>query len=262
MKQETALVTGGNRGLGLGCVEALARAGYAVLLASRDRAAGEAAAAPLRREKLSVEVCQLDVADQASIAALARGLTAERRTIHALINNAAVSLRGFDAGVAERTLATNYFGAVAVTDALLSLVPSGGRVVMVSSGMGELSGAGPSLRARLVDPALDRAGVDELAHAFVADVRAGRHRAEGWPSNAYSASKMVLNAFVRVAAPELAARGVLMNAVCPGWVRTDLGGPSAPRALEEGVASIIWAAMLPPDGPTSGFFRDGHAIPW
>jgi NAD(P)-dependent dehydrogenase (short-subunit alcohol dehydrogenase family) len=260
MAQQTALVTGANRGLGLACAAALGRAGYAVLLASRDRAQGEAAASELRGEGLAIEACQLDVADRGSVTALAGRLGDERRTLHALINNAGVSLHGFDAGVAERTLATNYFGAVAVTEALLPLVPAGGRIVMVSSGMGALSGAGEQLRARLVDRGLDRPGVDALARAFVADVRAGRHRAEGWPSNAYSVSKMLLNAFVRVTAP--AMKGILLNAVCPGWVRTDMGGASAPRSLEEGAASIVWAATLPPDGPTGGFFRDGRAIPW
>jgi NAD(P)-dependent dehydrogenase (short-subunit alcohol dehydrogenase family) len=260
--QQTALVTGAYRGLGLACAEELARAGYTVLLTSRERAAGEAAAARLAAGGLAVEAYELDVADPASIAALARRLLGERRTLHALINNAGVSLRGFDAGIAERTLATNYFGAVAVTDALLPLVPAGGRVVMVSSGMGSLAGAGERLRARFLDRALDRAGVDALARSFVADVGAGRHREQGWPSNAYSVSKMALNAFVRVSAPGLAARGVLINAVCPGWVRTDMGGASAPRSLTEGAASITWAATLPPDGPTGGFFRDGRAIAW
>jgi NAD(P)-dependent dehydrogenase (short-subunit alcohol dehydrogenase family) len=262
VQRQTALVTGANRGLGLACVAALGRDGYAVLLASRDLEAGKAAAAKLRDEGLAVEACQLDVADRASIRALAGRLADERRTIHALVNNAGVSLRGFDAGIAERTLATNYAGAVAVTDALLPLVPAGGRVVMVSSGMGTLSGAGEALRARFLDRRLDRAGVDALAKAFVADVRAGRYREEGWPGNAYSVSKMLLNAFVRVAAPAFAPSGVLINAVCPGWVRTDMGGASAPRALAEGAASITWAATLPPDGPTGGFFRDGRPIPW
>jgi NAD(P)-dependent dehydrogenase (short-subunit alcohol dehydrogenase family) len=75
-------------------------------------------------------------------------------------------------------------------------------------------------------------------------------------------SKVGLNALVRVMAPVLRERGVLINAVCPGWVRTDMGGRSAPRSVEDGAASIVWAAVLPPDGPTGGFFRDGRRIPW
>jgi NAD(P)-dependent dehydrogenase (short-subunit alcohol dehydrogenase family) len=202
------------------------------------------------------------VASATSIAALAERLRGERTTVNALVNNAGVSFDGFGPEVAERTLATNYFGAAAVTDALLPLIPSGGRVVMVSSGMGELRVVSEALRARLLDPALDRPALDALMRSFVEDVRLRRHRQAGWPSNAYSASKVGLNALVRVLAPGLKARGVLVNAVCPGWVRTDMGGRSAPRALPEGAAGIVWAATLPADGPTGGFFRDARPIAW
>jgi NAD(P)-dependent dehydrogenase (short-subunit alcohol dehydrogenase family) len=182
--------------------------------------------------------------------------------VNALVNNAGVSLHGFDGDVAAATVATNYFGAAAVTDALVALMPRGGRVVMVSSGMGALEGLSAALRARFTAPGLDRAGLDALVLEFVADVRAGRHGARGWPSNAYSVSKAALNALVRLLAPRLADRGLLVDAVCPGWVRTDMGGRSAPRSVETGAASVVWAATLPPDGPTGGFFRDGRPIPW
>jgi NAD(P)-dependent dehydrogenase (short-subunit alcohol dehydrogenase family) len=254
-----AVVTGGNRGLGFEVCRELGRRELRVLLGSRDARAGETAAATLRGEGLEVEARALDVADARSVAAFAAGVSGP---VDVLVCNAGASFRGFDAGLAERTLATNYFGAAAVMDALLPAMAQGGRIVMVSSGMGELSALGPELRARFLAPELDRAGVDALAHEFVEDVRRGEHGRHGWPANAYRVSKALMNALVRVTAPALRARGIKLNAVCPGWVRTDMGGAAAPRSLEEGAAGIVWAATLPADGPSGGFFRDGRAIGW
>jgi NAD(P)-dependent dehydrogenase (short-subunit alcohol dehydrogenase family) len=197
-----------------------------------------------------------------SVAAFAKRLADEGRRPWALINNAGVSLRGFDAAVAARTLEVNHFGAARMTDALLPGLAAGARVVMVSSGMGELGSFAPALRARFLDPGLDREGVDQLAQAFLDDVRRGEHQQRGWPSNAYRVSKALMNALVRVLAPTLSRRGVLVNAVCPGWVRTELGGAAAPRSVAQGAASVVTTVMLPDDGPTGGFFRDGRAISW
>jgi NAD(P)-dependent dehydrogenase (short-subunit alcohol dehydrogenase family) len=255
---EIAVVTGANRGLGLEVARQLARRGMRVMMTSRDRAAGEEAAESVRREG-EVEVRALDVADAASVADFARSIDGP---VRALVNNAGASFSGFDARVAERTLATNYFGAAAVTDALLPRLAPGARVVMVSSGMGELSGFGPELRARFLAGDLDRAGLDALAREFVAAVGRGEHGPRGWPSNAYKVSKAAMNALVRVMAPALSRREIAINAVCPGWVRTDMGGSAAPRSVEKGASGIVWAATLPPGGPTGGFFRDGKPIPW
>jgi NAD(P)-dependent dehydrogenase (short-subunit alcohol dehydrogenase family) len=92
-------------------------------------------------------------------------------------------------------------------------------------------------------------------------VERGRHSRSGWPSSAYRVSKVSLNALVRILARELGPRRIRVNAVCPGWVRTDMGGAGATRSVEKGAASIVWAAALE-DGPTGGFFRDGQPIPW
>ncbi|HEX3598202.1 MAG TPA: SDR family NAD(P)-dependent oxidoreductase [Polyangiaceae bacterium] len=262
MNARTALVTGANRGLGLEVCRELARAGMMVIATSRREAEGRDAVAVLRRERLDVVHESCDVADDGSVAALAERLAARGEALDVLVNNAGISMRGFDASVAEQTIAVNFTGALRVTDMLGPAIRDDGRIVMVSSGMGELSALSPELRKRFLADDLTRATLVGLVQEFVRDVALGRHAERGWPTSAYRVSKAGLNALARVLARELAPRRIKVNAVCPGWVRTGMGGSSAPRSLEQGAASIAWAALLGPDGPTGGFFRDGHAIAW
>lgn len=171
----------------------------------------------------------LDVADPESIAAL----HARVRDVDILINNAAVVLDEgasvLDVGrdVVQTTMQTNFRGPLLLGQAFVpGMVRRGwGRVVNVSSGAGQLS--------TMTDYA-----------------------------PAYSMSKAALNAMTRQLAAVTRGRGVLVNSVCPGWVRTEMGGPNAPRSIEEGIDGIVWAAMLEDDGPTGGFFRDGKEIEW
>lgn len=262
INQQFTVVTGANRGLGLETCRQLAGRGIRVMLTSRDAAQGRAAADRLRSQGLAVRHHPLDVIDPASVAALADTLRREGGRIDALINNAGVALEGFDADVARRTLAVNCFGVMAVTDRLLPLLAPNGRIVMVSSAMGQTDGLSPALRDQFLDPALTRDGLVDLLNRFVRDVAAGRHLERGWPANAYRISKVGLNAFTRIMVRELAASAVRVNAVSPGWVRTAMGGPGASRTVEEGARGIAWAALMGPDGPTGGFFRDGQPIPW
>jgi len=200
----------------------------------------------------------LDVAAPDAPARAAASLTTP---LDALVNNAGTSFDGFDADVARRTLETNYRGAVRTTDAFRAHLTEASNLVMVSSGMGELSRFSPELRRRFLDPALSRAGLDALVAEFVERVASGAHDLGGFPRNAYGVSKAALNAFTRILARELPA-GQRVNAVCPGWVRTRMGGSGAPRTLEQGVRGIVWAATLGADGPNGGFFRDGREIEW
>jgi NAD(P)-dependent dehydrogenase (short-subunit alcohol dehydrogenase family) len=256
----TALVTGANRGLGRETARQLAAAGYRVIVTARDVADARATADALSGS-ISALRLPLDVADAAGIVAAADHLRAAGTTLDVLVNNAGIAMDGFNADVARRTIDVNFFGPLRVTEVMLPLIPRGGTIVMVSSGMGELAGVDDGLRARFTDPALTRDGVAALAREFVADVAAGRHGERGWPSSAYRVSKVALNALVRVWAPELASRGVIINAVCPGWVRTDMGGRRASRSVEAGAASIVWGATRVGE-PTGGFFRDGRRIDW
>jgi NAD(P)-dependent dehydrogenase (short-subunit alcohol dehydrogenase family) len=257
----TALVTGANRGLGLETCRQLARRGYVVILTSRDAASGQAAVTDLADEGLNVDYRKLNVTSADDIAALAASLAAEGRTLDVLVNNAAVSLNGFDAEVVRQTLAVNFFGAMNVTDVLKDLIANDGTIVFVSSGMGELSAYAPTIRARFADQTLTRDKLTALVEAFAAAVAAGRHREEGWPSSAYRVSKAALNALTRILARELAPRNIRVNAVCPGWVKTRMGGRSASRSVEKGAASIVWGATLS-DSTSGGFYRDGRAIGW
>ena len=262
LNQPVAVVTGGNRGLGLETGRQLAQRGMRVVLTSRDATKGQHAVDPLRAQGLEVVYRPLEVTDRASVASLAETLRQDFGPIEVLINNAGIALDGFDAEVARRTLAVNCVGVITVVDHLLPLLSPHGRIVMVSSGMGQVAGLPPALQAQFLDPTMTRARLMELLHTFVRDVEAGQHTQRGWPSNAYRISKVGLNTFTRLLVRELVPTAIRVNAVCPGWVRTDMGGRGATRSVEEGARGIVWAALLGEDGPSGGFFQDGRPIPW
>lgn len=227
-----ALVTGANRGIGLDVCRQLAQRGYIVLLGSRDLAKGEVAAADLKRQGLDVRPCQLDVTDWDSIEQLLAQVESEFSRLDVLINNAAILYDTWqralnaDLEVVREALETNTLGAWQMCQAFIPLIRRSqhGRIVNVSSEAGSLASMGG-----------------------------------GTP--AYNLSKAALNALTRMLAAELRHHHILVNAVCPGWVTTDMGGGGG-RPVAEGAASVVWAATLPDDGPTGGFFRDGQPVPW
>lgn len=234
MEQEAriALVTGANRGIGLEVCRQLAQQGYTVMLGARDHDKGAQAAAPLIERGLPVVPCALDVTDPASIEALATELEQRYGKLDVLVNNAAILYDTWqralsaDLAVVHDALETNTFGPWRMCQAFVPLLRRSrhGRIVNVSSEAGSLSSMGA-----------------------------------GTP--AYSLSKTALNALTRMLAAELRSSGILVNAVCPGWVATDMGG-SGGRPVAQGAASVVWAVTLPDDGPSGGFFRDGRALPW
>jgi NAD(P)-dependent dehydrogenase (short-subunit alcohol dehydrogenase family) len=225
-----ALVSGGNRGIGLEICRQLADRGIAVILGSRDEDSGQRAA-----ESLSGNVVahQLDVADETSVARLASFVEKEFGRIDILVNNAGVANDGGQRGVhadldrVREALETNLLGAWRLCEIVIPLMQRGGygRIVNVSTGMAALEDMGGG-------------------------------------SPGYRVSKTALNALTRILASELRGSGILVNSVCPGWVQTDMGGSRAPRPVEEGADTPVWAATLPKGGPTGGFFRDRRPIPW
>ena len=226
----SVLVTGASRGIGREVARVLASEGWRVLSGVRD-----AHAAPPGTQ---AEV--VDVADARSIEALANRLRARDERLDALVNNA-----GVYTAPARRIWDVNVLGPLRLTRALAPLLQTNARVVMVTSGLGRISSQSASLAQRLSDPKLSLEDIERLAN-----------EAHG----GYGASKATLVAMARIFAGELAPRGILVNAISPGWVRSEMGGPGAPRSVEQGAASILWGVRLAPGGPTGGMFEDGRPI--
>jgi NAD(P)-dependent dehydrogenase (short-subunit alcohol dehydrogenase family) len=224
----TALVTGANRGIGLAVARDLAR-DHEVILAVRDPAK------PPEVARARVE--KLDISLPDSISACAARVEGP---LDLLVNNA-----GVYTGSPREIWAVNVRGPLLLTRALAGKLTRGARVVMVTSGLGALSSQPESLVRKLQDPDLTFEDILELCEQ---------------PPGGYGPSKAASNALTRLFARELPEARV--NAANPGWVRTDMGGPGAPRSVEQGAASVLWACRLPPDGPTGGVFRDGLATPW
>jgi NAD(P)-dependent dehydrogenase (short-subunit alcohol dehydrogenase family) len=245
-----AVVTGASKGIGRRIAAELAERGMGVIAASRDTSDPVVGAEPF----------ELDVTRDDQV----RALALHAPELDVLVNNAGISMRGFDANVARKTLDVNFFGTLRVTEALLPAIRRGGRVVMVSSGLGELSCVSAELRRRFLDPKLSRDDLVGLMESFVRDVAAGVHSKNGWPSSAYNVSKVGMNALTRILARDLAAdpRKILVNSANPGWVRTAMGGAGAPRSVEHGARTPVWLATLPDGGPTGGFFYDEHPQDW
>jgi NAD(P)-dependent dehydrogenase (short-subunit alcohol dehydrogenase family) len=232
-RTHAALVTGANRGLGLETARQLLARGLNVVLAGRDDDALDRAFHSLDRASEQAMTVRMDVTNPESIRSAQRAVAGRFGGVDILVNNAAVLLfenedvLSIPLDAYQRTFETNLFGAIEVSRVFApAMAQSGyGRIVNVSSGAGQL--------ARMSDYA-----------------------------PAYSMSKAALNAFTRILAHTYQGSGVLVNAADPGWVRTDMGGPSAPRSPREGADTIVWLATLPDDGPTGGFFHDRQPIAW
>ena len=227
---QTALITGASRGIGREVARTLAAEGWQVLAGVR-----EPKSAPPGTQ---VEI--VDMADAESIQALARRLLARNERLDALVNNAGVYREP-----ARRVWDVNVLGPLRLTRALQGLLNRNARIVMVTSGLGRASAQPRSLVERLSDPKLSLSDLEQLAQ-----------EAPG----GYGESKATLNALAKVFAKQLAPHAILVNAISPGWVRSDMGGPGAPRSLQQGADSVLWGVRLPPGGPTGGVFQDGISI--
>jgi NAD(P)-dependent dehydrogenase (short-subunit alcohol dehydrogenase family) len=225
-----ALVSGGNRGIGLEVCRQLSEQGVTVVIGSRDEERGRAAAEGLEG---NVVPHQLDVADAQSVDRMAAFLEDRFGRLDVLVNNAAISNDDGQSGVdadldrVKKALEANLFGAWRLCEVAIPLMQRNGygRIVNVSTGLAALEDMGGG-------------------------------------SPGYRVSKTSLNVLTRILASELRGSGILVNAVNPGWVQTEMGGSGATRSVEEGAEALVWAATLPNSGPTGGFFRDRSPVAW
>jgi NAD(P)-dependent dehydrogenase (short-subunit alcohol dehydrogenase family) len=232
-EQRIALVTGGNRGIGLEICRQLAGRGIKVILGSRDAAKGAAAARELAGAGAPVEARQLDVSSAKSISECMNWVRHDLGQLDILVNNAGVMIEEGDADPLEEleiireTMQTNVYGPFLLSRLAIPIMKSRrhGRIVNLSSSMGSLT---------------------EIGAGYIA----------------YRLSKAGINVVTRVIAAETEGMGILVNSVDPGWVRTEMGGRGASRSLEKGAETVTWLATLADDGPTGAFFRDRKAIAW
>jgi NAD(P)-dependent dehydrogenase (short-subunit alcohol dehydrogenase family) len=232
-EQQIALVTGGNRGIGLEICRQLSKLGIRVILGSRDAAKGLAVAAELNAARLPVETRELDVASDESIQECMNWIRRDLGRLDILVNNAGIMVEEGDADPEREiqtirdTMQTNVYGPLLLSRLAIPIMKSRryGRIVNLSSGMGSLAEMGPGYIA-------------------------------------YRMSKAGINVVTRVLAAETQGLGILINSVDPGWVQTSMGGAGASRTVQKGAETAVWLATLPDSGPTGGFFRDRKSIAW
>ncbi|MED5245954.1 short-chain dehydrogenase [Priestia megaterium] len=230
---KVALVTGGNRGIGYELVRQLAMKGFKVILTSRNSETGHKAVQKLKDSHLDVSFLTMDINNQTSIGQAAAKVSEQYGRLDVLINNAGIyldknqKLVDMDPSVLEKTLETNFFGAYHVIRSFMPLMEQQayGRIINVSSEYGAMS---------------------EMSSPGV---------------GAYKLSKLILNGLTQLIAAER-TKDIKINAVDPGWVSSDMGGPSAPRTPQQAASSILWLTTIGPEGPSGGFFKDGKQINW
>ncbi|XP_006104247.1 carbonyl reductase [NADPH] 1 [Myotis lucifugus] len=270
-----ALVTGGNKGIGFAITRDLCRQFSGdVVLTARDAARGRAAVQQLQAEGLSPRFHQLDINDLQSIRALRDFLRKEYGGLDVLVNNAGIAFKVNDPTPfhiqAEVTMKTNFFGTRDVCTELLPLMKPQGRVVNVSSmqSLRALKNCSPELQQKFRSDTISEEELVGLMNKFVEDTRNGVHQKEGWPNTAYGVTKIGVTVLSRIHARNLSAHRsgdkILLNACCPGWVRTDMAGPKATKSPEEGAETPVFLALLPSDadGPHGQFVMEKKVEPW
>ena len=240
---EIAFITGANKGIGFEVARQLGKQGIHVLVGARDAERGAAAVEQLQAEGITATYIPIDVTDDASVQAAAQTISEQFGKLDILVNNAGISpreafvpLSALDLNLMRKAYDTNVFGVVAVTQAMLPLLKQGDspRVVMVSSMAGSLN--------TITNP-----------DSFFATVP---------PFFTYPATKTALNGITVWMARDLAAEGIKVNMVCPGYVATDLNGGQGYRTVEEGARIVVKFATIDADGPSGGFFDDAGTVPW
>lgn len=232
MTQKTILITGANKGIGLEIARQLLTQGCRVIISGRDVEKLTKAEAELQKECLEPSILIMDVSDSENIANAANNLSSQNIRLDVLINNAAImdsmdkNLSEQDLALLEKTVRTNAYGPLQIIKSFLPLMNNPSRIINISSSGGSMT-----------EPV------------------------GGW-SPAYCVSKSLLNAITRHIAYELRSHNISVNAVCPGWVKTEMGGPTAPRSVQEGAETPVWLALEAPQEFSGLFFRDKKEIAW
>ncbi|XP_069745073.1 carbonyl reductase [NADPH] 1-like [Narcine bancroftii] len=253
--KRVAVVSGSNKGIGLEVVRALCRQFDGdVFLTARDQGRGEQAVQKLQQEQLKPLFHQLDIDDPLSIRKLREFMLKNYGGIDVLVNNAGIAFKVADTapfGVqAEVTMKTNFFSTREMCTELLPIVKPLGRVVNVSSmcGARALKNCSSELQEKFRSSTITEEELVELMKKFVEDAKNGVHPEKGWPSHAYGVTKLGVTVLSMILARKLnkerPADKILLNACCPGWVKTDMAGPNAPGTAEEGAVTPVYLALL------------------
>jgi NAD(P)-dependent dehydrogenase (short-subunit alcohol dehydrogenase family) len=241
--KKVALITGGNRGIGLETARQLGKLGITVLVGARSLAAGETVAETLKKEGIDARAIKIDVNDPADYTAVAKSIDKDFGRLDILVNNAGIFLDGRKGNetsttseeVLRKTFDTNFFAVVALTQELLPLVRKSpaGRIVNLSSILGSQT-------------------LHSTKGSFIYDAK----------TFAYDASKAALNSFTIHLAHELQGTKIKVNSAHPGWVKTEMGGEGAMLEIEVGAQTSVALATLPENGPTGGYIHLGETLPW
>lgn len=275
MSTKVAIVTGSNKGIGLAIVRALCKQFQGdVYLTSRDVGRGQEAVESLSSEGLKPMFHQLDINNPSSITAAATYFKDKYGGVDVLVNNAGIAFKVADPAPfdvqAEVTLKTNFFATRDMLTHFLPLIKAGGRVVNVSSFVGSrtLNQCSPALQQRFRSDDITEDELVGLMQQFVDKTKTSEHKAAGWPETAYGVSKTGLTTLSMIHARRLSKERpsdrILLNACCPGWVRTDMAGSKAPKSPDEGAVTPVYLALLPPGAtePHGKFVSEKEVQQW
>ena len=240
-QKRVALVTGANKGIGFAISHWLAKKGITVVMGARVLQKGKAACERLSEKGWDVHFHALDVCSPENIETVLKFIDYHFKRLDILVNNAGIKIDGdattltIDPNRVQETLQTNFFGPLLLCQGCIPLMRKHGygRIVNMSSTLGSL--------AEIAD--------ESSAYGEI-------------QSPAYRMSKAALNSITVLVAKEVRGENILVNSVCPGWVKTDLGGQMAPLTPDQGADTPVWLATLPDNGPSGGFFRERRTISW
>ena len=267
---KVAVVSGGNKGIGLAIVRRLCKDFEGdVYLTARSEERGKEAVAMLQSEGLKAKFHQLDITSSESIEALKQEMTQRYGGVDVLVNNAGMAYKMASTAPfieqATNTIKTNFTGTLNISRAFIPIMQPHGRIVNVSSSAGHLKKVQKHLQEKFSSPDVTEAELITLMDQFVKDVADGKHKERGWPNTAYGVSKVGMTALTKVHAREAAkleSQDVLVNACCPGWVRTDMAGYNASLSPDEGAETPVLLALLPPNSPNGEFWKNKTIVQW